>query len=98
MREQISAKEAELATLKRERPLKDIAHERILHHRMSGPEGTLAKEYQISDREATTHAETLTLNLDPEQNDEAIAELRTVMEERVYTMPLPFFQSSTMRT
>jgi len=82
LREQIARKEAELATFKRDMPREDIAHERILHHRMSGPETVLAPEFRMSDREAASHAEALTLNLDPEQNDETIAELRTVMEEK----------------
>jgi len=82
LREQIARKEAELASLKRDTPREDIAHERILHHRMSGPENVLAPEYRLSDREAAKHADLLILNLDPEQNDETIAELRTVMEEK----------------
>lgn len=82
LREQIARKEAELATYKRDMPREDIAHERILHHRMSGPETVLAPEFRMSERDAAKHAEMLTLNLDPEQNDETIAELRTVMEEK----------------
>lgn len=82
LREQIAQKEAELASMRVNAPREDIAHERILHHRMSGPEQVLAPEYRMSDREATQHAEALVLNLDPEQNDETIAELRTVMEEK----------------
>jgi hypothetical protein len=82
LREQVAAKEAELVSMRRDVPREDIAHERILHHRMSGPEQVLAPSYRISDKEAKAHAETLTLNLDPEQNDETIAELRTVMEEK----------------
>lgn len=82
LREQIAQKEAELASMKRDVPREDIAHERILHHRMSGPEHVLAPEFRMNEREAVRHAETLTLNLDPEQNDETIAELRTVMEEK----------------
>lgn len=82
LREQVAMKEAELMSMRRETPREDIAHERILHHRMSGPEQVLAPHYRISDREAQAHADTLTLNLDPEQNDETIAELRTVMEEK----------------
>ncbi len=82
LRAQIAQKEAELASIRRETPLADIAHERVLHHRMTGPEHVLAPHYQISDKEAAAHAETLTLNLDPEQNDATIAELRGVMEEK----------------
>lgn len=82
LRAQIAAKEAELATLKSERPREDVVHERILHHRMSNAEEVLAHGYRVQDKEAQAAAETLTLNLDPEQNDETIAELRTVMEEK----------------
>ena len=82
LREQIARKEAELATYKRDMPREDIAHERILNHRMSGPETVLAPEFQMSERDAAKHADMLALNLDPEQNDETIAELRAVMEEK----------------
>ncbi len=82
LREQVARKEAELATYKRDMPREEIAHERILHHRMSGPETVLAPEFQMSERDAAKHADMLALNLDPEQNDETIAELRTVMEEK----------------
>lgn len=82
LRAQVAQKEAELASLRQERPREEIAHERILHHRMTGPENVLAPHYQLSEREAAAHADTLTLNLDPEQNDETIAELRGVMEEK----------------
>lgn len=82
LRAQIAAKEAELELLKQERPREDIAHERILHHRMSANEEVLAPAYRMSDTEAAKHADTLSLDLDPEQNDETIAELRTVMEEK----------------
>ena len=82
LREQVARKEAELATYKRDVPREDIAHERILHHRMSGPETVLAPEFRMSERDAVKHADMLALNLDPEQNDETIAELRTVMEEK----------------
>ncbi|MES2931415.1 MAG: DUF87 domain-containing protein [Patescibacteria group bacterium] len=82
LREQIVRKEAELATYKRDMPREDIAHERILHHRMSGPETLLASEFRMSERDAAKHADMLALNLDPEQNDETIAELRNVMEEK----------------
>lgn len=82
LREQVARKEAELATYKRDMPREDIAHERILHHRMSGPETVLAPEFRMSERDAEKHADMLALNLDPEQNDETIAELRTVMEEK----------------
>lgn len=82
LREQIARKEAELATLKRDTPREDIAHERILHHRMTGPENVLAPEFRMSERDAAKHADMLVLNLDPEQNDETITELRTIMETK----------------
>lgn len=82
LREQIAAKEAELASLRRDTSREHVAHERILRHRMTGPENVLSPEFRISEQEAVRYADTLTLNLDPEQNDETIAELRTVMEEK----------------
>ncbi|KND47296.1 MAG: putative Type IV secretory pathway VirD4 component [Parcubacteria bacterium C7867-004] len=80
LRAQVAMKEAELLTLKQERPREEIAHERILHHRMSANEEVLAPAYRMTDAEAANHS--LTLDLDPEQNDETIAELRGVMEEK----------------
>lgn len=82
LRQQIAAKEAELASMRREQPVAQVAHERILHHRMGGGEDILAPHYRISDAEAAKHANELTLNLDPEKNDETIAELRSVMETK----------------
>lgn len=80
LREQIARKEAELASIRRETPREDVAHERILHHRMSGNEAVLAPAYRMSDAQAEKHA--LTLDLDPHASDETIAELRAVMEEK----------------
>lgn len=82
LREQVAQKEAELVRFKQERPREDIAHERILHHRMSSGEDVLHSGYRMTERQAAEHADSLTLNLDPEQNDETIAELRTVMETK----------------
>jgi len=82
LRAQIAAKEAELESLKKDRPREEIAHERILHHRMSDGEQVLAPHYKLSESEAQKHAEALVLNLDPEENDATISELRGVMEEK----------------
>lgn len=82
LRAQIASKEAELASLKSSRPLEEVAHERILHHRMQEAESVLAPGYRVTEREAQVHANTLTLNLDPEHTDETIAELRSVMETK----------------
>jgi hypothetical protein len=80
LRAEVARKEAELASMKRERPREEIAHEQILHHRMSGNEDVLAPGYRMSERDAETHA--LSLNLDPAYTDETIAELKGVMEAK----------------
>lgn len=81
LRSEIARKEAELASLKQERPRESVAHDRVLHHRMSTPEA-LAPEFRITDREAEAHAQTLNLNLDPAASDETMLELKNVMEQK----------------
>lgn len=82
LRAQIAKKEAELAALRTERPREDIAHERILNHRMSSNEGILDTTYRMPEAQITAQAETLALNLNPAHTDETIAELRAVMEQK----------------
>jgi len=82
LRAEIARKEAELASVKQSRSREDIAHERILHHRMSGNEDVLHSSYRMSESEAARHAGDLVLNLDPEHSDETIAELKQVMEQK----------------
>ncbi len=82
LRAEIARKEAELRDMRRERPREEVAHERVLHHRMSGNEDVLHGTYRISESEAESHAGSLTLNLDPAHTDETIAELRTLMETK----------------
>jgi len=82
LRAQIAAKEAELASLKHERPREDIAHERIVHHRYATPEEHFAPGYADSDEVSTATAETLSLNLDPSSTDETMDELRAIMETK----------------
>ena len=77
LRAQVEAKEQELANLKQEQPRALVAHERIIHHRENAA-GVLAPEYQITDE----HAEALALDLDPESDDETMAELQGIMEEK----------------
>ncbi len=77
LRAQVEAKENELAALKQEQPRAIVAHERILHHRDTAHE-TLAPSYQIPHQEAAD----LALNLDPENDDETMQELRNIMEEK----------------
>ncbi|HYF29123.1 MAG TPA: hypothetical protein VEA36_02020, partial [Candidatus Paceibacterota bacterium] len=78
LRAQVAAKEAELNQLKESRPREEIAHERIVHHRTEAPSGHFAEGYRMHDSEATA----LSLNLDPEQNDETMEELRGIMETK----------------
>jgi hypothetical protein len=77
LRAQIQEKEKELASLKQEQPRSLIAHERILHHRDYGHE-IVASEYRIPEEEARD----LALDLDPENDDETMSELRGIMEEK----------------
>jgi hypothetical protein len=78
LREQVAAKERELASLRDPAPREVVVHERILHHKSAPAEATLAPEYRISDADART----LALNLDPDDTDETVDELRRIMEER----------------
>ncbi len=80
LRAEVARREAELAAARQPRAREDIAHERILHHRMSANEDVLHGSYRMNDRQASEHA--LTLNLDPEHTDETIEELRAVMEQK----------------
>ncbi|HEY0948096.1 MAG TPA: hypothetical protein VGE53_01205 [Candidatus Paceibacterota bacterium] len=80
LRAEIARKEAELASMRQPSVREDIAHERILHHRMSANEDVLHPAYRMGEREASAHA--LSLNLDPEHTDESIDELRDVMEKK----------------
>jgi TraM recognition site of TraD and TraG len=77
LRAQVEEKENELRGLKQEQPRALLAHERILHHRDNGHEA-LALEFQMQPQEA----QELALNLDPENDDETMDELRTIMETK----------------
>lgn len=78
LRAQVAAKEAELALAQEARPREEIAHERIVHHRQTASETVLDPGYAM----ATSEVEALALNLDPEQNDETMGELRVIMETK----------------
>jgi hypothetical protein len=77
LRAQVEAKEEELRSLKKEEPRALVAHERILHHLDTGHE-VVAPEYALQPQEAAA----LALDLDPENDDETMEELRRVMEEK----------------
>jgi hypothetical protein len=77
LRAQVEAKEQELQSLKQEQPRALVAHERVIHHRQNADD-VLAPAYQISDE----YAGELALNLDPENDDETMDELRGIMEEK----------------
>ena len=79
LRAQVEAKEEELRALKQEQPRAMVAHERILHHRDEGHE-VMAPSYVMKAEEAQEIA--LNLNLDPENDDETMDELRSIMEEK----------------
>lgn len=78
LRAQVEAKERELADLRKETPREHIVHERIIHHKSLPQEEVLAPRYRMKESEV----EALALNLDPEQDDETMAELRSLMETK----------------
>jgi len=77
LRAQVEVKERELAALTKETPRAHVVHERILHHRQEGHE-MLSPRYALKSEEA----EALALELDPDNNDETMHELRNLMEEK----------------
>lgn len=76
LRAQIAAKEKELLALKQEKPLSLIAHERVIEHRNTPAEKVLSPELRLPAQEI----EGIALNLDPDDNDATMEELRTLME------------------
>jgi hypothetical protein len=76
LRAEVARKEAELIGL-RETPNREaVAYERITHHGAQPAGEVLAPTYQVP--EARIHE--IALNLDPESDDETMAELKSVME------------------
>lgn len=78
LRAQVEAKEQELKALSKEVPRAHVVHEQILHHRQLPAEEVQGPRYKLSPEAA----EVLALNLDPESDDETMAELRNIMEEK----------------
>src|SRR3989344_8831654 len=78
LRAAVAAKEAEIRGLTDRIPREEIAHERIIHHREQAQPEHFAEGYQLPETEVVS----LSLNLDPEQNDETMEELRKVMETK----------------
>jgi len=78
LREQIAVKERELAALKQERPREEVAHERIREHRSASADNLLAPEMQLS----SSAIDELALPLDPDSDDETMAELQGIMQEK----------------
>ena len=77
LRAQVEQKERELADLSKETPRAHVVHERILHHREQ-PHEVLAPGYALKPEAAHE----LALDLDPENDDETMQELRNIMEEK----------------
>ena len=76
LRAQIAAKEEELAALKQEQPRALIAHERVIEHRSKPAEEVISPDLRLSNDEV----QGIALNLDPDDNDATMEELRTIME------------------
>ena len=78
LRAQVAAKEAELTRLSESRPREEVAHERVREHRETVQPEHYAPGYQLPAHELAD----LSKNLDPEQNDETMKELRGIMETK----------------
>lgn len=78
LRAQVAEKERQLAAMQESRPREEVIRERIIHHGAQPANFVLAKEYEI----APADVRTLALNLDPDDTDETIDELRGIMEEK----------------
>lgn len=78
LRAQVLAKEKELAAMNREVPRTLVAQERIVHHRQTPADTIMHESYQLAPHEAHE----LALNLDPENDDETMAELRAILETK----------------
>jgi len=78
LREQVAAKEAELARIQEPKPREEIAAERIVHHHAQPAEAVLAPTYKLPEQQAHEIA----LNLDPESDDATMSELRNIMESK----------------
>lgn len=76
LRAQVEAKERELASRGTSENRDALVHERILHHKTSPSEKTLAEGFALPSHEVRAVA----LNLTPRADDETMAELRTLME------------------
>ncbi len=78
LREQVAQKERELAAANEARPREELVDERIVHHRIQPSEALLTPHYQLPAQEASA----LALNLDPDDSDATIDELRGIMETK----------------
>jgi hypothetical protein len=78
LRAQVEAKEKELASRGTPEARATLVHERILHHKASPSEKTLAEGFALPSHEA----ESVALNLAPQADDETMEELRGIMETK----------------
>lgn len=78
LREQVAAKEAELAQLRDPQPREDVVRERLAAHRGTPEHAVLAPEMRLS----PAHLSELAATLDPESDDETMLELKRLMEEK----------------
>lgn len=78
LRAQVEEKEREIASLSSETPRQHVVHERITHHREQPAEAVLAPGYRMKPEQV----EELALDLDPEDDDETMLELKNIMETK----------------
>lgn len=78
LRAQVEQKEREIASLSSETPRQHVVHERITHHREQPAEAVLAPGYRMKPEQI----DELVLDLDPEDDDETMLELKNIMETK----------------
>jgi hypothetical protein len=78
LRAQVEAKERELEGMRKSVSPETLVRERVVRHVKTPAEHVLHPSYQMPSEEAHE----LALNLDPESDDETMAELRSIMETR----------------
>lgn len=78
LREQIAAKERELAAMREQRPREEIVREHLRTHREAQAHEILAPQMQLS----PSALEELALPLNPDSDDETMVELRSIMEQK----------------
>ncbi|MBU0750099.1 DUF87 domain-containing protein, partial [Patescibacteria group bacterium] len=76
LRAQIERKELELQSMRQEKPRALVAHDSVIEHKTTPAERVLSPELQLT----RDQVEGISLDLDPDDNDATMEELRSLME------------------